>query len=598
MRLGIDFGSTYSTISRYDSVSDRVEALTLVEGESASIPSVVSISKKKGEIACGNSAKNKIGRDSYHVFEAFKMLLVEINPDKVAEKGYTEKYSPRYITKCFLEYLLKGVINRYGNGDDTIEELVVCVPEVWSSHVKTLDGRNILREIIQNDIQLPGTWTIENIRIVTEPEAASAFFAHNYERERKTSFNGHLLLIDYGGGTLDVTLTEVLSDGDRSMEIGYRESGGVGENHPDAAGNYIVGNAAIAYMQQVTALAIGQSGILEDGEEPDFTSNDFKSAFHELEDALKDSAHINSIEYYFGMLGDYSDFDQILEDESEDDEDESEVFCYIEYQDEEIPVKYRHLYLAYRDTIEGVLKQELDTINQKVREQIGADPCTIESGMRDDFKIALVGGFGSFYLVKKQIAAMYHFDSNEQNDLRLKNINSDKSEQAIALGAGLLASGRVVLQKTARFSIGLSSESSAKVNKKHIYYGIRFHQQVDPGQPYFMLRGNAVEDAVDNRIVYGGLKNNITHFVVQFSQALDRGFPMAIKNEFRRKLDDLPEEGVWNCGFSMDENDIISFHIVPVRGLETVFKETIIPLDNYTNLFDLTAGEEVFADEV
>ena len=60
MRLGIDFGSTYSTITKYDDSTDQVEALTLVQGEPAIIPSSVSISKRTGEIACGNSAKNKI----------------------------------------------------------------------------------------------------------------------------------------------------------------------------------------------------------------------------------------------------------------------------------------------------------------------------------------------------------------------------------------------------------------------------------------------------------------------------------------------------------------------------------------------------------
>lgn len=589
MRLGIDFGSTYSTISRYESTDDRVEALTLMEGESASIPSAVSISKKKGAVMCGNSAKNKVGKEAFHVFEAFKMLLVETNEDRIAERGYTEQYSPRYITKCFLEYLLTGVLNRYGEEEEEVEELVVCVPEVWSNTVRTLDGRNILREIIRDDVKLPGDKTVQSVRIVTEPEAASAFFAHNYEREMGKSFNGHLLLIDYGGGTLDITLTEVVSDGTQAMEIGYRESGGAGENHPDNFGNYLVGNAGIAYMQRVLALAVSESDALEEGEQPDYSGSAFKSAFHELEDALKDPAHISAIEYNFGLYGDYSNFEEILEDDPVD-------FCYIDYQGEEIAVTYHHLYRAYKDTIEGVLQKELERINRAVKAHIGADPCTIESGMRDDFKIAIVGGFGSFYLVRQQIAAIYNFDANEQNDLRLKNINSDKCEQAIALGAGLLASGRVVLQKTARFSIGLYTRSTA--NKNTLSYGIRFHQQVESGKPYFMLRENAEEDTGDNRIVYGGLRNNITHFVVQFSPALNRGFPMALKKVFRGKLDSLPEEGVWNCGFSMDENDIISFHIVPVSGLETIFKETVFPLENYTNLFDLTAGEEVFADEV
>ncbi len=589
MRLGIDFGSTYSTVSRYVSSSDTIEALTLMEGESASVPSVVSISKGKGMMTYGNSAKNKIGRDAFRIYDAFKMLLVEPDQQILKKKGYTEERTPRFIAKSYLEYLLTGVVNRYAQDGEGVEEVVICVPEVWSSRVRTLDGRNILREILKDEIELPGGCGVEHIKVVTEPEAASAFFAHNYERDTNKKFNGHILLIDYGGGTLDITLTQVYSDGEHSMEIGYRESGGAGENHPDSEGNFMVGNAGFAYMQQVTALAIRESGILDEEEEPlDFTSSDFTAAMHELEGLIKDPQSVSQIEFTFGSFGDYSNFSDILDDPAGD-----EVLGIICFADEEINVTLKHLYIAYRDIIEGVLAKEIEDIAVKTMKHIdNRDPRSIESGMRDDFKIALVGGFGSFYLVRKQIAEIFNLDSN---DLRVKNIDLAKSEQAIALGAGLLASGRVVLQKTARFSIGLYSRGTNERNM--LSYGIRWHQEVKPGQPYFLLSDNG-EDRISNRNNYGALRNNITHFVVEFSPAMNKGVTMALKPVFLQKLSAIPDEGIWNCGFSMDENEVISFHIVPRAGQDPKFKEIVIRLDSYTNLFDLTAGEEVYTDEI
>ena len=47
MKIGIDFGSTYSTVSKYNPVNDSVEALHLEEGAPVSIPSAVSISTRK-----------------------------------------------------------------------------------------------------------------------------------------------------------------------------------------------------------------------------------------------------------------------------------------------------------------------------------------------------------------------------------------------------------------------------------------------------------------------------------------------------------------------------------------------------------------------
>lgn len=128
MKIGIDFGSTYSTISAYFPKEDNVRALTLVEGESASIPSVVSVSKK-GKLTCGKAAKDQVGRRTVRTFEAFKMLLNEPDQDMLRARGYDDEFTPRVITRAYLDSLLHGVLLRYE--EERFEEVVVCVPEVW-----------------------------------------------------------------------------------------------------------------------------------------------------------------------------------------------------------------------------------------------------------------------------------------------------------------------------------------------------------------------------------------------------------------------------------------------------------------------------------
>lgn len=583
MNLGIDFGSTYSTVSRYLSSYDRVEALTLMEGESSSIPSAVSISRS-GTIMCGSSAKDKIGRAD--VYETFKMLLVETNCDMIHKRGYSDKRSPYFITKCFLENIINGMANRYSNPDEDIDSVVVCVPEVWCNNLKTLDGRIILRKIIKEELNL-GTRKVKEVKVITEPEAASAFFAYNYERETKQRFNGHLLLIDYGGGTLDITLTEVFSDGNRMMEIGYRDSGGAGENHPDSEGNCQIGDAGFAYIQQVTALAIRESGMF-DNEVLDFNSRDFKIAMHDFEKLLKDPIRSNDLQNYFGMLGsEYDDFKDVLDEPAT-------RFGDIYFMGEEIEVTYQQIYIAYRDTIEGVLKKQLDKMNEKVKTYINNDPCSVESGKLNNFKIALVGGFSSFFLVQQQIYSIYNFNVSPEHDLRLKNINADKCEQAISLGAALIASERVIPQKTARYSIGLYTHNGSRMR---LAYGINYHQQIEPGVPYFMLIDRTKPDVYENRVKYGALSTNIRDFVVEFSPNQNRGFKLVLKEDLRRKLESVPEGGIWCCGFSMDENEVVSFHFEPVPGMDPRYKSDYIRLDSYSNMFELTSGDEVWVDE-
>ena len=112
-----------------------------------------------------------------------------------------------------------------------------------------------------------------------------------------------------------------------------------------------------------------------------------------------------------------------------------------------------------------------------------------------------------------------------------------------------------------------------------------------------MLRKGEIEDIPVNRVTYSGLRRNIKKFIVGFSERLDRGFPMILKPEFLQRLEAVPAEGLWCLGFSMDENEVISFHVVSARttlqnDMQNDNREIIIPLDSYANMFELTAGQE------
>lgn len=588
MDIGIDFGSTYSVVSRYDELEDRVEAIPLCEGASGSIPSVVSMTKprKQGnppQIAIGPAAKLQAGKRTVRIFEGFKILLTESNLEMLKKRGYDNVYSPREITKIFLSETLRKVSKNYNN--EPIENLVICVPEIWGRNPAQNDGRVILRDVLRNEIFEDEPKP--HIRVVTEPEAASAFIAFHYEKTTGRPFNGHLLLIDYGGGTLDITLTEVSSD-ENGLEISYREGGGAGENHPDDQGNGTIGTAGIAYMQAVVINALREAGLLGEDEFPNYSSPAFVAAVTDLESQIKSRG--NDIEDAFSIYGSYySNLDAILDEEEELD------FAQLEYGDEAFPVTYQQLFRAYRDTIENVLKREVQEINRKVREHIGADPCEPEAGLRDDFKIALVGGFGSFYLVKQQLAEIYKLDADAAVDMRTKSIPAKEREQAISFGAALLAAGKVKQKKTARFSIGLCTKNAKNGQPDGLYYGIRYHQIIEPGTPYFILYPGRTEDKPENRVVWGGLYGNISSFAIEFSDSIEHGCLMDLKLEMLNRLRDLPTEGTWYCGFSMDENEIVSFHVEPRNGsvLGRKLEPVDIALDSYARMFNLTALRDV-----
>ncbi|MBR2295555.1 MAG: hypothetical protein IJ869_07325 [Clostridiales bacterium] len=574
MIIGIDLGSTYSGFARYDTANNRIEPITFTEGAPFSIPSVIYINSK-GQVSTGSAAKNKIGKKGVR-YEYFKMLLNEKNEDIIKSRGYDDQYTPRVITRIFLEENLKAALRRYN--EQSIESLCICVPEIWADSVQTLDGRSILRDILlrESDVSIEN----DHVQVVTEPEAASAFFAYNYELESHKMFNGHLLLIDYGGGTLDITFTEVKSAGEGNMEIKYVASCGAGENHIDKDGYGVVGNAGIAYIQDVIRKAINDSGEFDE-HDIDYSDPDFLAAVVDFESELKSHERISAIEDYFGSYGSYSDFKYALDDEEE--------FLSFEFKDSEISVSYQCLLKAYIDTIEPVLLGQVRKINKRVEECIGKDPCNQASGNDDDFKIAVVGGFGSCYFVKSQLYEIYNMDANTENDPRIKNITTNKKEQAISLGAALLAAGKVKLQKIARYSIGLyASDASGKFRP---YYGIKCHQAIVPGKPYFILHNDSEPDVAQNRVIYSNLAG-IKQFSIEFTESLDKGGLMSLNSEMLERLKDLPHEYFWNCGFSMDDSDVVSFHILP-KGEDDISKGKTIKLDNYTNMFNVTAVSEV-----
>lgn len=582
MRIGVDFGSTYSAVSKFDESSNDVAAIALAQGTPPSIPSVVSIKKSNGKSSIGANAKIKIGTADERIFEAFKMLLTKTDKDLLRRCGYDDEHTPREITRIFLKSVLRAVLKR--ENASRFEELVICVPEIWNKKINALDGRLVLREILINEVNGAET-PIDHVRIVTEPEAASAFFAYNYERSTKKAFNGHLLLIDYGGGTLDITLTKVISNGRGSMEIGYREGGGAGENHPAKDGTGMIGSAGFAYMQSVLVHALRDADILGNGQQPDYSSGEFLSAMRSLESDLM--FNTGDIEEIFGAYGSYGQIKQIMDDEPME-------FATVQYGQQTVEVTFQHLYMAYAEVIEGVLKKQLDELLPKVKSHIGMDPCVPEAGVRDDFKIAVVGGFGSFYLVKQQIADFFDLDPNPNIDLRTKNIATNQRELAISFGAALLANAKVVLQKTSRYSIGLCTRNT-RGEPERLFYAIQYHQVIEPDKLYFFLRNAGDKDLPENRVIWGALHGNIRSFAIEFTDRLNCGGLMDVKQEILSRLKKLPEDGFWHCALSMDENDVVSFHALPyyLTGSERNRSGITIQLESYSKMFDLTAVREV-----
>lgn len=555
VKLGMDFGSTYTIVSVFREDTGILEVLSLGEGLPPNIPSVVA--KGKGEVFIGFSAKNKTGKKGYTVYKAFKMLLAVTDPGKLAERGYDEENNPEEITRIFIEGVLSQVLESLH--ETRIDKLVVGVPEIWNSSLETLGGKAMLRDICKSLDFVDS----DGVKVVSEPAAASAYFAHNYALNTKQNFEGCILLVDYGGGTLDITLSKVMTSDDEngvnSMELKVLERKGAGENEEGR-----VGEAGIVYMETVMDWAIRRSG-LTDGEAPEYDGK-FYRAVDDLEMELQTSMkRIQNVFEEYGL--DY--LDELNEEE----------FAEIEYGREDVSVSFGLLLEVYNQVIWGVFDRKMDEIMNYMDE----NNIRYMDGSRNDFKIALVGGFGNFYLVRKQIQDKFKLG---HNDKRQESIIADKSgcERAVSLGAALLAADVIGIRSTADFSIGMWAYDIDK--RICMNYAIRYKQEIEVNKVYY------ARSSIDGEVfVIQAISGGFDKFLINLGSDDKLANFGLLKEKFAKKLSNVVTNQYHTAvvGFSLDPSNVVSVHVRDYDLMKGRISDDdhVIELTKFNDLFEV-----------
>lgn len=568
--IGIDFGSTYTTVSVYRQETGSPEARALTEGGNQFIPSVIAVGKNN-KVTIGKAAKQK--RTS-KVFRAFKMMLAEDDQEKLSARGFDSEYTPYRVTQMFLQELLEQILRR--EGETTINNLVICAPEIWNSEITAVDGRARLRDICKEmPFVLKGADGSAKVQVVSEPAAASAYFVSNFLQETGENFSGHLLLIDYGGGTLDITLTDIEPRPDKSgkvgMEIKVLFRTGAGENEEMGK----VGKAGIVYMETLMRTAIQEAFPCQ---EIPF-DEDFCKAVDDLEELIQG---------YTAEIGDiFNDYGTDPEDLTEDAMDDDYLLGKVYYRGQGVIISYRTMAAVYDQVIRGVLNEEMDKVNRyMVQENI-----KYMDRNNENFKIVIVGGFGNFYLVQSQVEKKYQFSST---DMRRKNMinGRENCEKAISLGAALLSGGAVRIRNTAPFSIGIAAQSGSEYCTA---YALRYNQDIEFNKEYIQS---------DNRgdpVTILSTSGSLNRFIINMQNDERAAFVVGSKYEYQQKLKQAVEEpnSPVAIGFSIDSSGVLTLHVHSydiIRGRVSE-KSNKIELSSFRNLFDTQRIERVWKDD-
>ncbi len=210
--VGIDLGTSTSEIA-FINDNGEVELIPNHLGEYIT-PSVVHI-KENGEIIVGAPAKEQLILDPENTFMEVKRLMGTNTTLKCRNKSYT----PVQMSSFILKYLIECA-NDYLN--EKITRVVITVPAYFTDAQR------------KDTIKAGEAIGLKVERIINEPTAASLDYGvANMEKCQ------NIMVYDFGGGTLDVTVLE-LFEGVIDVKASCGNNNLGGKEFDEAIMNYII----------------------------------------------------------------------------------------------------------------------------------------------------------------------------------------------------------------------------------------------------------------------------------------------------------------------------------------------------------------------
>ncbi len=202
--IGIDLGTTNSVVSFMG--ENGAEIALSSQGERI-MPSLVAFTKDN-KILVGNPAKSQIILNTNTVYSVKRLMgkkysevkpflyqfnykIVEDEGDKLKIKIEDVLYSPEEISAMIIMELKRAAENHF---KDSIDGAIITVPAYFN------DSQ---RQSTRDAGEIAG---LKVMRIINEPTAASLAFSGKVKGNKK------ILVYDFGGGTIDVSILDIQNE--------------------------------------------------------------------------------------------------------------------------------------------------------------------------------------------------------------------------------------------------------------------------------------------------------------------------------------------------------------------------------------------------
>lgn len=208
--LGIDLGTTNSVISYWDNTNKKPEPIDISNGfGKIPLPSVVQY--REGE---GPEGEWVIGEEAYRSMKIYPETTIRSIKRKMGTNEKINIAGKEYLPEEISAMILKELISHCNNINPNAE-IAACVVSV------PYDFDDAAKKATMRACELAGLKD-KFICLIEEPKAAALAynFRHNLSQDEK------IMVFDFGGGTLDITLFHVVEKDDYRIKLQVISEGG------------------------------------------------------------------------------------------------------------------------------------------------------------------------------------------------------------------------------------------------------------------------------------------------------------------------------------------------------------------------------------
>ena len=344
-------------------------------------------------------------------FDVYSNLKLKL--DAMAMNNGGRKHSPYEATRDFISKTIGEYVYHY---EKPPQRIVFTVPDSWGKDIFRHPSLMFLEQIIE-DI---GFDVDTQISFCSEPVAAAAYYC---EEVCRNNFRGSLLIVDMGGGTIDLTLCKI-ENGDNILVI----------KRCGELGNTSVGCSGEAFDLEMTKKISDANNLNLEPNSLDFFK--LKNAFE------------------FAKISDANTLDKLLREyyaESESARKEFGKKIALDVMDSN--------FMSYPVTVDDIV-ETFDKVNRNVLKKCVnemLDCCRekkISTDNAESFRVILTGGFSNLYCVEATVRESLGAPVCGK-DMRFDSgINRESRSTAIAQGAAIIANKKVNVDELFQKNVG------------------------------------------------------------------------------------------------------------------------------------------------